>query len=246
MSSRWRAPWLHFLVLGSLLSAARVHWRPAEERAAATDETLLRDAAHALGFDRTARGVGPDGNAIVVRRHQAELMRLATTQVAPSAFPSEAALEQWYRYHGDDFITPERMQLTHVFVSRARHGPRTSTIAIQLLHDLQRHGAPAADVNPGGDGFVLGASIGGSAADVDRTFGPGFARALANQPVHRWLGPITSTYGLHLVWLAAHVPATALPFAAVRSQVVHRWLREEGARQAAMRLATLRTRSERQ
>ena len=236
------APWLHFVVLGSMLSAARGHWRPAVRPDATTDERLLYDAAHALGFDRTTRGVGPDGDALVVRRHQVELMRLATTQVTPSTFPSDAVLNQWYRQHDADFVTPERLRLTHVFVSRSRHGTHTAAIAIQLLRELRRDGAPSRAV---GDGFVHGAAIDGTASDLDRTFGPGFAQALANQPLQQGLGPIASTYGLHLVWLGARVAAATPPFDAVRGQVVHRWLREAGARQAATRLATLRARDDR-
>jgi parvulin-like peptidyl-prolyl isomerase len=58
------------------------------------------------------------------------------------------------------------------------------------------------------------------------------------------VGPVRSSYGLHLVWVDERSPARVPPLAAVRSQVAHRLLAERGEERLRARLRTLRARYE--
>jgi hypothetical protein len=66
-----------------------------------------------------------------------------------------------------------------------------------------------------------------TADDISRTFGQEFADRLAAAPVGEWSGPYASGYGLHLVYITQHVPASGVVLADVRDAVEREWLAEQ-------------------
>ena len=58
---------------------------------------------------------------------------------------------------------------------------------------------------------------------VSRLFGEKFAEALFEQPVGRWLGPIASGYGAHLVRLDSMTPGGTAALEDVRPLVEREW-----------------------
>jgi len=233
-----------------------VLWRNALAAGVAEQDALTRDRlvrlADFLGEDgdrgrealeRAARGLGLERNDLVIRRHLVEAMRLAIAQPDPSDFPGDADLESWLGAHAAELAEPPSLRVTHVYLSVETHGAGVDVDAERLLAELRRSGAgpDAADVR--GDPFLRGTHVGPVPAnDLDRIFGPGFARALGGAPTRTWIGPVRSSYGLHLVWIDERLPARVPSLAEVRSRVVLGVLHERGARRAEARLARLRAR----
>jgi len=179
----------------------------------------------------------------VVRRHLVALMRLALHRVGPAEFPTDAELERWVAAHADTFAVAPRVRLTHVYLGRDRRGAALEHDAEALLAELQQEGVGPDTAARYGDAFVRGADVGpASSGDVDRIFGPGFAAAITDAPVGRWVGPVRSTYGLHLVWIREREAGGLPPLAAVRGRALHGWLVERGAQRAEERMAALRSR----
>src|SRR5439155_5454424 len=134
-----------------------------------------------------------------------EMMRLAAAWLGPEDVPTEADLDTYLAEHPDEFAAPARIRLTHVYMSTEHRGAAAATDADALLAQL-RGTPPAAAVGPG-DPFIRGAEIDATTAELERTFGPGFADAIDAAPVQTWFGPVRSSYGLHLVWVVAREPA---------------------------------------
>lgn len=194
------------------------------------DDAILEREARALGLVRTDP---------VIRRHLVDLMRLTAAALPPAALPDEDALRAWYAAHPDAYAVPARTRLTQIYLSRDRRGAALDGDASALAATLRRRGIDAAAGR--GDGFSRGAAIGPvSDAELTRIFGPGFAEAVAALPAGQWSGPVRSTYGLHLVWIEQRQPPAPAPFAAVRNQVLHAWLRERRSAQLAAALGSLR------
>ena len=82
----------------------------------------------------------------------------------------------------------------------------------------------------------------GTGADLERIFGPGFAAAVGAAPLRTWVGPVRSTYGLHLVWVHAREPGRTPALAEVRGRVVQRWLRERSERREREAMEEMRAR----
>ena len=93
-----------------------------------------------------------------------------------------------------------------------------------------------------GDAFIRGAEVDGTPADLERTFGPGFAAAVGAAPLRTWVGPVRSTYGLHLVWVHAREPGRTPALAEVRGRVVQRWLRERSEQREREAMEEMRAR----
>jgi hypothetical protein len=200
---------------------------------------LEPDAAGDAALEQQARGLDLVHSDPIIRRHLIDLMHLTAASLPPALLPSEDELRTYYGQHVTEYTLPPRTRLRHVYLSRDRRGPRLAADADALLERL--HGQGSESGVGVGDGFARGAEVGpASDAELLRTFGPAFTAALAALPTRQWSGPIASAYGLHLVWIEERRAAAAPPFADVRGQLLHAWLRERRAEQLAASLSALR------
>ena len=216
---------------------------------ASVQERLVRlggfvgeDAGGREEQEREARRLGLAGSDLVIRRHLVEMMRLATGWLGPESMPSDAELAAYLERHAGELTPPARTRLVHVYLSAEKRGAATTTEAIALLDELRATGASPDDVAGRGDGFVRGAEVDGTDADLTRIFGPGFGDAVDAAPLRTWTGPLRSTYGAHLVWVRARAPGRAPSLAAVRGRVLQLVLRERRERRAQDEMAALRAR----
>jgi peptidyl-prolyl cis-trans isomerase C len=99
------------------------------------------------------------------------------------------------------------------------------------------------DVARLGDAFALGSVLRERTdAEIDSTFGAGFAAALAASAEHSWTGPIESRYGLHLVWIDSRRKAEVPPLDVVRGRVLERFYSDRRRQQVQRWLARERER----
>lgn len=201
--------------------------------------SLVGATADDAEAERAARTLGLVHSDPLIRRHLVDLMHLAAKTLPPSALPSEAELRAYYDRHRDDYALPPRLRLTHVYLNRDRHGARLLETADAMA--VRLHGQRA-DAGAGlGDAFARGAQVGpATEGELTRIFGPAFAAAALALPPRQWSAPIASAYGLHIVWVDEHLDAAPQPFEAVRSRLLHAWLRERRADQLAASLSALR------
>jgi hypothetical protein len=172
------------------------------------EEPRARDA---VAGEEDARRLGLTSADVVIRRHLVETMRLLLA-APPGDPPTPAEIAAYVARHRDRFVEPERVRLTHVYLSRERRGAALEADAARLISALRREDAHPATAPGRGDPFVAGSDVAGmTPADLDRRFGPGFARAVAAVAPGTWAGPIASSYGLHLVWVHERTPAGLMP-----------------------------------
>lgn len=266
-----RAPALHFLCLGAALWALQPRadragaglrdeellYRAAVELDVARNDPAVRDRLAKLGGfvgedvaeeadrEEAARRLGLAESDLVVRRHLTMLMRLAAGGLSRDDLPTDADLDAFAAAHAGELALPARTRFTHVYLGRDRRRAALDADAAALLARLRRDRVAPDDARALGDAFPTGSDVGPLAdADVDRRFGPGFAARLAAAEPGAWLGPVPSSYGLHLVWVRERLAETAPSRDAVRGRLVHRWLDERRARRASERIAALRARAD--
>ena len=58
-----------------------------------------------------------------------------------------------------------------------------------------------------------------TSTQIDREFGDGFAARLETLTVGEWSGPVTSSFGWHLIHLDSLAPSSPLPLSAVRNEI---------------------------
>ncbi len=203
----------------------------------------LAKADDAAALERAARALGLQRSDTLIQRYLTSMMRLAVTKLSPDALPATGDVADYYTQHADQFRDPPRLRFTHVYVSVERHGSAADAVARQLLDTLQHNSVDPQDAPARGDSFIQGPDVpAASPSDLERTFGPEFAAAIAAVPPHIWSGPLRSSYGLHLVWVSERIPAQTRPLHAVRNQVLHALLTARSAERLRTQKRALRNR----
>lgn len=265
-----REPLVHFLLLGVALFAVDAWLRPTATPGADQEivVTPARVSTLAQGFKRTwqrpptraeldglvqdyireevlyreAKALGLDQDDTVIRRRLRQKMEFISDDAAALETPSDQDLDAWLAAHPDVFRIEPRLTFEQVYLDPARHGDGLQADAGHLLAELNAAGA---DARAGqGDGLLLleprYADV--TQSEVARLFGSDFAKALFAQPVGRWVGPIDSGYGIHLVRLVSKTAAGTVRLEDVRPLVEREWANARRKELAEAFYAQLRAR----
>ncbi|GGX68908.1 hypothetical protein GCM10011309_18470 [Litorimonas cladophorae] len=227
-------PFVHFVILGSLLFAGHSLWQrhvtkidrtifvsPAEmerqaqifateNRRQPTDEdieALLFSHVEEQVLMREAQRLGLDEDDTIIRRRLAQKMRFMIDDIGAPPLPSRDELRAWYDANTSRFVRPETRSFEHIYLSPKGRADTVVSEAEALL----AAGIPS-EWETQGDAFMTGRRFTTLAPPaVQRDFGTRFANALFDLPDTRdWQGPINSAFGVHLVRLT-NVTAQTLP-----------------------------------
>jgi hypothetical protein len=250
-----REPLVHFAVLGGLLflifgpgedepSAEQIvisegqvrnlaavferTWqRPPTE---AEVEGLIQDRIDEEVLAREARSLGLDQNDTVIRRRLRQKMEFVAADLMQREPPDDAELQAYLDANPERFRRPGRVSFTQVFLDRDLRGDGLEQDAERLLVRLQA-GDPV-DPRRLADPSLLAPSYDLMTTDeVDRLFGPEFAERLKSLPTGRWVGPVASPYGDHLIRIEERSAPAPARLDQVRAEVA-RELEAERRREA--------------
>ena len=252
-----REPLVHFVLLGAVLFALNA-WRQeqhsAESPAARIEVTAAVIDRLRAGYERQfgqapdaeemrglvtahireevlcreALALGLDRDDTIVRRRLAQKMEFLTDDIATAAVPEDAVVREFFEKNAARYAKPGRVTFRHVYFSKEKRGTGVDASARDALAALETGASDEAF----GDPFLHGyAFVEREPDDVIATFGAEFAKQLAAQPTGMWRGPVTSSYGLHLVRVEARMEPRAVKFDEVRETVV-RDLNDERRRTA--------------
>jgi hypothetical protein len=246
-----REPLVHFLLLGAALFALDAWLRPAADagggeivvsearvRSLAQNfrrtwqrpptrvelDGLVREHVREEVLYREALALGLDRDDTVVRRRLRQKMEFIADEAAALGKPTDAELAGYLAAHPDAFRTEPRATFSQVYLDPRRRAKTLDADAARLLAELNRGGAAAAPAKASDSLLLLEPRYENAArADVARTFGDAFAAALFAQPAGRWVGPLASGYGVHLVRVEAMKPGGVAPLEDVRPLVEREW-----------------------
>lgn len=168
-----------------------------------------------------AAGLGRD-DAVIKRRIRQKLEVIAEEEDG-SAPPTDAQLAAYLKAHPDQFAGPATVSFEQLYFDPAAPGAAASVAAAKMA---LAHGEAVV----GGSAPLPRRVAGESVALVARDFGSDFADGLARLPRGRWVGPLASGVGAHLVKVEAWTPAAPPPLAAVRADVEREWLNDRRLR----------------
>ena len=195
--------------------------RPSSEAELAA---LVREAIREQVLYREAVALGLDRDDVVIRRHLRQKYEFVTQDLAYDTEPDEATLRAFYEAQPDRYEQAARVSFSQILFSTDRRGAAAEADAKQALADLQTATVPEA-VDLLGDATSLPSGFEQmSAVEVEAIFGPDFAAALMRLEPGRWSGPITSGYGLHLVWPSEKISGGPIAFDSVRQRVKDDWI----------------------
>ena len=260
----WREPLLHFVVLGGLAFFAHrvLFGAPPSEYVAPANapvEQIRQDWFAAKGalpdateeaalvqewvedeiLYRRAIELGLDQNDTIIRRRLVQRMRFFLEDTYRIEPQTDAQLQAWLEQHPLEFAMPAKISFTHRFFSRGKRGAELAAVAQSALEVLQSDPNVVLEDDP----FFRGSTFEDSTpAEIGRAFGREFEESIADLPLGQWMGPIKSSYGLHLVYVRNRTSAEAPKLETVRDKVERDWLQAERARHNEEALTKLRAR----
>jgi PPIC-type PPIASE domain len=180
---------------------------------------------------REAVAAGLDRDDTIIRRRLRQKFEFLAEDAAQDAAPTDEELQAWLDAHADAFWVEPRVAFSQIFLSRERRGASAEADAGAMLARLNAASAPVS-VDALGDATMLPQEVElALERDVDRLFGPGFAKRIEALAPGAWAGPVTSSYGLHLVRVRERVEGSLPALAAVRPLVEREVLAERRKRQ---------------
>ncbi len=248
-----REPLVHFLLLGALLFALDAWLRPVPVADAGGEivvsegrirnlaqgfrrtwqrpptrtelEGLIQDYIREEVLYREAIALGLDQDDTIIRRRLRQKMEFVSDNAAALTTPGDQDLADWLAAHPDAFRTEPQATFAQIYLDPRRHGERLDADARQLIDQLNRPAQSDQAALATGDGLrMLDPRYDDLAqSEVARLFGAGFARALFEQPVGPWVGPIDSGYGSHLVQLESMTPGGVAAMEDVRPLLEREW-----------------------
>ena len=180
------------------------------------DEILYREGL-ALGLDRD--------DALIKRRVRQKLEVIAEEQGAFKP-PSDQDLRAYIDENAGRFLLPATVSFDQVFFDNVgirpdvERGVAAARVALARGAELTKVGRPS----------VLPSRVVNTAYDlVARDFGAQFAIQVEKAPLGQWSGPVTSSFGTHLVRVTARMPATLPQLELIRPIVAREWENERRA-----------------
>jgi parvulin-like peptidyl-prolyl cis-trans isomerase-like protein len=248
-----REPLLHFLVIGLLLfflygfKQGRLNEAPnsitvsaeiveqlsgrfklsknrlptAKERTALIDN-YIRDEV----YYREALALGFDQNDIEVRKRLRMKLEYYLEELTADT-PSDETLNTYLKNNADKFTVQAQFSFQQLYINPEKH--QDPQIVVQTLLARLINGE---DPSALGDSSLLQRYVPLSQARIiDSRFGIGFSEQLSEVNLNEWLGPITSTYGLHLVRMVERISPHLPALSEIRKEVEREYMVQRRAEQ---------------
>lgn len=176
------------------------------------EEVLVREAL-ALGLDRD--------DTMIRRRLQQKMEFIAETA---NIEPSDAELASYLNEHAADFAVEPRLTLAQIYLDPSRRSASIDAEVGRLLATLNARRGDTDSLNAGDRLLLLEPRYEGvSKSELERIFGAEFAEQAVEQPVGRWVGPLNSGFGVHLVRLESIDRGQMPPLEQARPLVEREW-----------------------
>jgi hypothetical protein len=202
-------------VIDSLEAAFQATWQraPTEiERRGLIDGHVAEELLY-----REAQKLDLDQDDVVIRRRMRQKMQFLLQDTLALAPPGEEALRAFYEAEQERYREPERLSFHQLFLGSSQ-GPEETARWDAMV--VQLNGAERPNLEQLGTPNLLPLRMEAARpAEIDRVFGAEFIKRLEGLEPGRWSGPVSSSYGWHLVRIDTVIPSALLPFDKVRAQV---------------------------
>jgi hypothetical protein len=189
-------------------------WRRAPS--AAEIEILIGEHVVEEAFVREALALGLDRGDAVIRRRLRQKMAFIAEAGGDADAPDDDALRAHFAAHPERFATAPRVAFEQVFLGRGPQADEAATLLVALSEGADPGALGAPTMLPPSVQLV-------PESVVASIFGPGFFAAVAAQQSGRWVGPVISAHGSHLVRVTVIEPAATPAFETVRDRVESDW-----------------------
>ena len=189
---------------------------------------------------REALAMGLDSDDPVVRRRLAQKVKFISNDIITIDTPTDAQLQAYLDTHASRYQLSGKITFQHIYFNPAKHNADMETEATDLLARLLEVNN-GIDMESVGDGFLHGTAFKDMKEfEVNRLLGKKFTQELFKQPVGKWIGPLASSYGLHLIYVESKSKAKTASLEMARESVLEDWTSDERKKANDAFIANLR------
>ena len=189
-----------------------------EELQALIDEEIRTEV-----YVREALKLGLDQNDTIIRRRLRQKMEFLNDSQYKAQSPTVTQLKAFFNANPDQYQEDARISFQQLFMDPERRGDALEGDAKALL-DALNGDSPPTTLAGLGDPIDLALSwTDRPRRDLVALFGSSFTDTLLTQISGRWVGPIDSAYGRHLVLVDTVTEGSVPEFEMVRADLARDW-----------------------
>ena len=183
---------------------------------------LIDDYVKDEVYYREALKLGLEADDTVIRRRLRQKMEFLSDAASETLNPTEAELAEYLNAHAAKFAVDPAIAFRQVHFNPERRGAKANEDALAALEALRSD--PSLYPASVGDATLLPSELPlTSKASIGQTFGAQFAEEVAKAPPGNWIGPIKSSFGLHIVRVSEAKPGRIPALAEIRNTVERDW-----------------------
>ncbi len=190
-------------------------------------QDMIEQQIHEEVMVREAQAMGLDKNDTIVRKRLAQKIEFITSDIAEMAEPGDEELIKFLNAHPEKFETPASLSFEHIYFNRDKRKAQAELNALELLDKLKQTEITI-DTHMAGDPFMMGLQYDEiTEFGVSRIFGKDFAIELFMLNTGDWQGPVSSSYGAHLVRISNKKSTQAVSLNTIKDKVRYEWQAEQ-------------------
>ena len=189
---------------------------------------LVKEEVKAEILYREALRMNLDHNDEIIRRRLKQKYEFLVKDLVSLEQASEEELKAFYETHSDWYQSPKTLSFSQIYFSPDKRA--TPQKDADLLYQELKTQSAEIDFKAYGDRFHLPIYFAHKdASDIRQSFGQQFADQLIKAETSGWSPPISSGYGIHVVYIHTVEAAAPRAFETVKSRVQQDWQTEQQA-----------------
>jgi len=177
---------------------------------------------------REAVKIGLNKNDNIIRQRMAQKLEFLSNDLVKPDSATVEEVQLYFEQNIKKYTTPENITITQLFVNPKLHGDLLEKEVNTRLKKLNRLDPSSNKINKYGDQFSLQTYFPEkSQLELTKLFGGEFATNVFDLETDKWIGPVNSQYGVHLVYVMHKNPAVAPEFETVEERVTEDLQREK-------------------
>jgi hypothetical protein len=165
---------------------------------------------------REALAMNLDKDDEIIKRRLEQKFKFITEDMAGLYAPTEPELIHYFQQHKQTYLEPELYSFEQIFFDAEKH-KNPSDNALQAIHKIETAHLSLNAAKMLGDHFPFEVQFERlTTEDITRSLGVAFTRSLQNSTKNKWVGPISSGYGTHLIYITFYSPPSPKKFQDVR------------------------------
>jgi hypothetical protein len=177
---------------------------------------------------REAVKIGLDKNDDIIRQRMAQKLEFLSNDLARPDSATAEEVKEYFERNIENYTTPRSITITQLFVDPKKYGNSLEEEIKTRLTKLNGMNAASSGISRYGDQFLLQAYFPNkSELELGKLFGSEFANNIFELEADKWVGPVNSQYGPHLVYIANKTQAIIPDLETVKELVTEDLQREK-------------------